>query len=470
MTSTSFIDDFSREVFEQTYKFGEETIDDTHERVAAELSKVEKDSEFWKEKFLYALRDFKFVPGGRITSNAGVGLKGTTYINCFVDGFTGEDQDSMESIMEALKRQALILKSEGGYGFCVDTLRPKGAFIHGIGNETPGAVRMLDMWDTQSAVITAGSGKKSSKKEAKQKIRKGAQMVTMSCWHPDIEEFITAKQTPGRLTKFNMSVLVNDKFMEAVEKDEDWNLIFPDFEKAKPDYKKHWKNANIDEWIKMGLPIKVHKIIKAQALWNLIMNSTYNRNEPGVLFIDTINKLNNLGYCEHINATNPCVTGDTIVDTDKGDIEIKELINRIKTGEIIKALSFNEKTGDLNYKEITFGDKTRENANIIEIEMENGMKLRLTPDHIVYTKNRGEVKASQLTDEDDIIIKTENMKAEELINCYSNLELEEKCKFDVLILKRIQHDLDETKMYDKISIEPIEGLNEVGTLKEHHKD
>ena len=103
-------------------------------------------------------------------------------INCFVDGFMGEDQDSMEGILDALRRQALILKSEGGYGFCSDVMRPRGAFINGIGNESPGSIRMLDMWDTQSAVITEGSGQKTKKEKAKVKIRKGAQMVTMSCF------------------------------------------------------------------------------------------------------------------------------------------------------------------------------------------------------------------------------------------------------------------------------------------------
>lgn len=356
---TKFIDEFSKEVFEQTYKFGDETIDDTHRRVAEELSKVEKDRDFWKEKFLYALRDFKFVPGGRITSNAGTGLKGTTYINCFVDGFTGEDQDSMEGIMEALKRQALILKSEGGYGFCIDTIRPRGSFIYGIGNETPGPVKMLDMWDTQSAVITAGSGRKSDKKQAKQKIRKGAQMVTMSCWHPDIEEFITAKQTPGRLTRFNMSVLITDDFMKAVENDDNWDLIFPDYENCKEEYKKYWINGNIKLWKQKNLPVKIYKTIKARYLWDLIMNSTYNRNEPGVLFIDTINRLNNLNYCEHINATNPC--GEQILPVGGvcllGSLNLTQFVNEqrnnwdySKLAEIIPiAVRMMDNVNDITY-------------------------------------------------------------------------------------------------------------------------
>lgn len=224
--------------------------------------------------------------------------------NCFVDGFVGESQDSMERILDTLRRQALILKSEGGYGFNSDVMRPRGSYIGGIGNESPGSVEMLDMWDTQSAVITKGSGKKS--KKGKQKIRKGAQMVTKSVWHPDIEEYITAKQTENRLTKFNMSILCSDDFMIAVKENKPWNLKFPDYENCKDLYNKEW-DGNINLWESKGYPVKIYKTYEdANELWDLISKSTYNRNEPGVLFVDTINRLNNLWYCEYINATNPC--------------------------------------------------------------------------------------------------------------------------------------------------------------------
>jgi len=304
--NTEFVDDFSKEIYEQTYKYGDEDINKTQLRVAKDLASIEKDPEHWTQEFLWALENFKFVPGGRITSNAGTGLKGTTYINCFVDGFMGEDQDSMEGILDALRRQALILKSEGGYGFCADVMRPRGSFIGGIGNESPGSVRMLDMWDTQSAVITEGSGSKTKKKKAKVKIRKGAQMVTMSVWHPDVEEYIMAKQTPGRLTKFNMSVLITDDFMEAVKNNQPWSLEFPDYEKYSNEYKKDW-DGNMKKWKALGHGTVVYKTYEnANQLWDIIMTSTYNRNEPGVLFSDTMNKLNNLYYCEYINATNTC--------------------------------------------------------------------------------------------------------------------------------------------------------------------
>ncbi len=307
--NTQFEDAFSEEIFNATYKYaGENDINDRHLAIAKDIASVEALDvrDYWTEKFLDILEDFKFVPGGRITSNAGTGLKGTTYINCFVSGFRGENQDSMESIMDELRRQALILKSEGGYGFCADVMRPRGAYVEGIGGDSPGAVKLLEMWDTQSGVITAGSGFKKTEEKGKKKIRKGAQMVTMSVFHPDIEEFITAKQTPGRLTKFNMSVLVSDDFMSAVENNLPWNLEFPNYSIAKAEYGKYW-DGDLKAWKEKGLPVQVYKTFaSAVELWDLIMKSTYNRNEPGILFIDTINKLNNLYYTEHINATNPC--------------------------------------------------------------------------------------------------------------------------------------------------------------------
>lgn len=313
LKGTTFVDEFSKEIYEQTYRYGEEDINGTFLRIAKDLAKEEAEKEYWTNEFVWALEDFKFVPGGRIVSNAGTGLKGTTYINCFVDGFMDSDRDSMEGILAVLRRQALILKSEGGYGFCADTMRPRGGFVNGIGNESPGAVKMLEMWDTQSAVITAGSGRKTQKAKAKIKIRKGAQMVTMSCWHPDIEEFVTAKQTPGRLTKFNMSSLITDDLMYAVENNLPWNLEFPDYDFNMKAYKKEW-DGNLKAWKAKGYPVTIYKTYEnANELWDLIMKSTYNRNEPGVLFVDTINRMNNLFYCEYICATNPC--GEQVLPT-----------------------------------------------------------------------------------------------------------------------------------------------------------
>ena len=306
-----FTNSFSYETWYQKYKFKtDSSIEDTWGRVAKDIASIEENKEEWEQKFYSALEDFKFVPGGRITSNAGTGLKGTTYINCFVDGFEGKDLDSIESIYNTLLRQAQILKSEGGYGFCADIMRPCGSHIGGIANQSPGSIKFLELWDKSSEIITSGSGK-TSRSDQKNFIRKGAQMVTLSCWHPDIIEFIEAKKTPGRLSKFNMSVLCTDEFIASVKMDMPWSLVFPNYEKFPSEYKAHW-NGNIQEWLALFDDTEQEALVtyrtfdSAIELWNLIMENTYNRNEPGVLFVDHMNRMNNLHYCEWINATNPC--------------------------------------------------------------------------------------------------------------------------------------------------------------------
>lgn len=299
-----FIQPLSDQVWHDTYKWEtDETVHDTFRRVARHVASIEKNPEEWEEKYYQLLSTFRFVPGGRITSNAGTGLSGTSFVNCFVSGFRGEAQDSINSIYEELSRQARILKSEGGYGVNFDVLRPRGAYISGIGVESPGAVELMNLWNTSSAVITSGSGENKTGK-GKNKIRKGAMMGVMSCWHPSIEEFITAKQQPGVLTRFNLSVLITDAFIEAVKAGEPWRLEFPDPSHEK--YDAQW-DGNLDAWKAKGYPVEVWKEYKkATQLWDLILESTYNRAEPGILFGDRINQLNNLHYCERISATNPC--------------------------------------------------------------------------------------------------------------------------------------------------------------------
>lgn len=334
----------SEEIFKSTYQYNNETVDEMFKRVGTHLASVEVEKEYYSERFYNVLKNFKFIPAGRILSNAGTPYKGTSYINCFVSGFRGYDQDSMESISAELARQALILKSEGGYGFCVSTLRPRGTNILGIGSSSPGMVEFLQMWDTQSSVITKGSGVEQN--IGKKKIRKGAQMVTAYIWHPDIEEFIKAKQIPNNLTKFNMSVLLTDKFMNAVINNENWDLIFPNIQIDKDLYKSNW-NGDIEDWYKVGGKVIIYKTLPAIDLYNQIMESTYNRAEPGCLFIDTVNKMNNLTSIETINATNPCQPGWATVLTPEGiktfnDIEIgstiwskdgwTKVINKINSG------------------------------------------------------------------------------------------------------------------------------------------
>ncbi|MCS3655243.1 adenosylcobalamin-dependent ribonucleoside-diphosphate reductase [Salinibacter ruber] len=345
-----FETEISEEVYGQNYQYGtDDRVPDTWYRNARAMAQVEDDTDMWTQRFYQLLSGkglgtgpFPFTPGGRIFANAGTGLGKATLINCFVSGFQGHDQDSMDEIQAELTRQAKILASEGGYGFCAHIMRPRGARIGGVGSMTPGAVQMLDVWNKQAATIVAGSGMKSDRDDVKDKIRKGAQMVTMGIWHPDIIEFIEAKQEPGRLHKFNMSVLITDEFMEAVKNDDTWALRFPDYENEKEFYKQHW-DGNLKAYQEKGGTVKTWTdpatgepaVYEAREIWNRIMDSTYNRNEPGVIFVDTINKENNLGYVEHINATNPC--GEQVLPVGGvcllGNLNVTQLVDR-EAGEI----------------------------------------------------------------------------------------------------------------------------------------
>jgi ribonucleoside-diphosphate reductase alpha chain len=609
---TLFQDSFSEEVWNTTYKdHQDKDINDSFWRVACAIASVEITEELrkkWTENFYEMMINFHCVPGGRILANAGTEFKGTSLINCFVSPSPAFDADSMVGILQTLKAQTLTLKSEGGWGNNFSVLRPRGSFINGIGVESPGAVKFMELFDKSSEIITSGSGSKSLNKKAKGKIRKGAMMGVLdclggntpintiegkkpikelvgtkpylyctdgegnvyvrqaelvwskgsrktirvvfdnddfidctaehefmltdgtykkaqdlqmsdslsalnkrmlnnylhlgitgsrkliaehnavyemmygeypsclgskkrtgtdtiahhmdevkwnnhpeniqrmtvkehsihhsdllkqmqkdraqkmkgttwtefygtekaedirkkytskrkgtipwnkglvfskdntnhkvvrieegieqevfdiampeyhnfcangvfvhNCWHPDIVEFITAKQTSNRLQKFNVSVNCVDAFMEKVLQvyewkkagveqelvDEiTWDLIFP--ETTHKQYKAEWKGDIVD-WQEKGYPVTVYKTLKVEWLWNLITQSTYNRNEPGILFLDRSNKFNQLNYLEKIASTNPC--GEQMLSPGGicclGTLNLTQFVNKTHTG------------------------------------------------------------------------------------------------------------------------------------------
>ncbi|MEA2946811.1 MAG: ribonucleoside-diphosphate reductase alpha chain [Alphaproteobacteria bacterium] len=214
-------------------------------------------------EFAGALAGHRFLPAGRILAGAGT-ERSVTLFNCFV---MGTIPDSMDGIFSHLREAALTLQQGGGIGYDFSTLRPKGAAVEGVGADASGPVSFMEVWDAMCrTIMSAGS-------------RRGAMMATLACDHPDIEDFVAAKEAPGHLTNFNLSVLVSDAFMAAVERDAPWPLVF---------------EGNI------------FKTIRARDLWDRIMRATYDHAEPGVIFIDRINKTNNLAYCETIRSTNPC--------------------------------------------------------------------------------------------------------------------------------------------------------------------
>lgn len=324
---TVFQDAFSEEVWKNTYKnHTDNDVNDTFRRVAKSIAGAEVNEALcieWAARFYDMLTDFKGVSGGRITANAGTEWAGTTFANCYVGPLPDYNIDSIEGIYAVLREQAKTLKSEGGWGMDFSWIRPRGSFIAGIGVESPGAVRFMELFDKSSEIVTSGSGKKNTNKKSKEKIRKGAQMATMSVTHPDIVEFITAKQTGNKLSKFNMSVNCTEDFMhrvnrinviesgvalgtdaiETVAELDKWELIFPDT--AHPMYKAEWRGV-ITNWQAAGYPVIVHSTVSVKWLWNLIMESTYNRNEPGVLFLDRANYFAPFNYAETILSTNPC--------------------------------------------------------------------------------------------------------------------------------------------------------------------
>jgi ribonucleoside-diphosphate reductase alpha chain len=267
---TRFAAPIAEQIWDMKYRFKDAdgkpldaTVEDSWRRIARALATVEKDAPKWEDKFYSALEDFKFLPAGRITAGAGTARK-VTLFNCFV---MGTIPDSMGGIFEMLKEAALTMQQGGGIGYDFSTVRPKGALVKGVAADASGPLSFMDVWDAMCrTIMSAGS-------------RRGAMMATMRCDHPDIEDFITAKSDAARLRMFNVSVLITDPFMEAVKANKSWDLVFEG---------------------------KVFKTVNALDLWNKIMKSTYDFAEPGVIFIDRINKANNLHYCETIAATNPC--------------------------------------------------------------------------------------------------------------------------------------------------------------------
>ena len=239
------------------------TIEESWHRVARALASVEAEPDRWEPVFYDALDGFRFLPAGRILAGAGAERQ-VTLFNCFVMGRIGDD---MSSIFQHLKEAALTMQQGGGIGYDFSTLRPKGAPVKGVGADASGPLPFMDVWDSMCRTIMSAG------------FRRGAMMGCLRCDHPDIEAFIEAKRDPGRLRMFNLSVLVSDAFMQAVKDNGPWELAFEG---------------------------TVYGTVSARALWERIIRSTYAYAEPGVIFIDRINKANNLAYCEEIFATNPC--------------------------------------------------------------------------------------------------------------------------------------------------------------------
>jgi ribonucleoside-diphosphate reductase alpha chain len=265
-TRAALANPLAEHVWRTRYRFEDEpSLDATLDRVARALAEAERaDRDRWTQRFRDALDGFRFLPGGRILAGAGTGRR-VTLMNCFVMGTL---DDSLTGIFGALSEAAVTLQQGGGVGTDFSPLRPKGAKTDATGGRSSGPVSFMQLWEQMCATVTDTSP------------RRGAMMGVMACDHPDIHAFVAAKRVAGKLTHFNVSVLVYDAFMHAVAADGPWKLAFPRF----------------------GL----ERTIRARDLWDAIVGGAYASAEPGVLFIDRIRAEDNLAYCETISATNPC--------------------------------------------------------------------------------------------------------------------------------------------------------------------
>lgn len=327
--------DISKQIWEQKYRYnssdegtGDKDINDTFARVAKAAAQPEKNKSLWTKKFLEILEDCKFLPGGRIISNAGTERSAVTMFNCYV---MNTIEDSIEGIFDTVKEAALTQKQGGGVGFDFSTLRPAGSYIRGCEASSSGPLSFMQVLDsTCRTIMSAGQ-------------RRGAQMAVMRCDHPDIMEFISAKRKNAQLQMFNLSVAVTDKFMEALKNNEPWELIF---------------NG------------EVKKTVHAVELWEHIMHSTYDFAEPGIVFIDRINKMNNLYYCEKISATNPCVSSETWIHTSSGPRKVADLIGKPTTCRV--------NGNDYQSPNGFFKSGTK---ILLKLDTKEGYSIRLTTEH-----------------------------------------------------------------------------------------
>ncbi|HEY8529310.1 MAG TPA: adenosylcobalamin-dependent ribonucleoside-diphosphate reductase [Paenibacillaceae bacterium] len=268
----------------------EKTPEEMWDRLAAAMASVEATPEKqqeWREKFRWMLDDWKLVPGGRIAAGAGVSDE-LTLFNCYV---LPSPHDSRGGIMETLSEMTEIMARGGGVGINLSSLRPRRAVVRGVNGSSSGAVSWGGLFSYTTGLIEQGGS------------RRGALMLMINDWHPDLLDFITVKQTMGQLTNANLSVCISNAFMKAVKEDLDWDLVFPDT--SDPEYNELW-DGDLEKWKRMGKKVVHYRTLKARDIWHTIIESAWKSAEPGVVFIEYYNQMSNSWYFNPIICTNPC--------------------------------------------------------------------------------------------------------------------------------------------------------------------
>ncbi len=353
------------------------------DRVARGVAEVEATPEKrkqWEKEFRWLLDDWKFVPGGRILTAAGTDQE-LTFYNCYV---VPSPQDSREGIMTTLTQMTEIMSRGGGVGMNLSTLRPRQAYVKGVNGRSSGSVSWGALYSFVTGLIEQGGS------------RRGALMLILNDWHPDIFDFINSKREAGKITNANISVGVSDSLMDAVKNDDDWDLVFPDT--SDPDYDELW-DGDLDTWVAAGRKVVHYKTIKARELWDAIIESAWASAEPGVWFRERSNKMANSWYFNPLISTNPCVTGDTRIYTDKGLVQARELFDEETDIRVAVDGRFGvEETLLPSSRVFMTGVKP-----VFRLQTEEGYYLRATADHRIMTP-RGWVELQDLKPGDKIHI------------------------------------------------------------------
>lgn len=258
-------------------------------RVAKGIASIEKQEvrTQWETEFNWLLEDWKFVPGGRILTGAGTD-QNLTYFNCYV---IPSPKDSRGGIIASLGQMTEIMSRGGGVGMNISSLRPRHSYVKGVNGRSSGSVSWGGLFSFVTGLIEQGGS------------RRGALMLILNVWHPDIIDFINSKREMGKITNANISVGITDDFMEAVRKDANWDTYFPDT--TDPAYNTEW-DGDINKWKANGHKVVVYQTQKAKKIWDAIVESAWASAEPGVFFIDRYNKMSNSWYYSTIQSTNPC--------------------------------------------------------------------------------------------------------------------------------------------------------------------
>lgn len=268
----------------------EKTPEDMWDRLAKAMASVEATPEKrkeWEKNFRYILDDWKLVPGGRIAAGAGASDE-LTLFNCYV---IPSPHDSRGGIMETLSEMTEIMSRGGGVGINLSSLRPRRALVKGVNGSSSGAVSWGGLFSYTTGLIEQGGS------------RRGALMLMINDWHPDLLDFITVKQKAGQVENANLSVCVSNDFMKAVKEDLDWDLVFPDT--SDPDYDEKW-NGDLGAWKALGKKVNHVRTVKARDIWHEIIESAWKSAEPGVVFMERYNDMSNSWYFNPIICTNPC--------------------------------------------------------------------------------------------------------------------------------------------------------------------